>query len=107
MSTTLELVSSEREGKEIPGIEGPGAYLVLVSDVDPKGTSAVFAITSSQDKNGSIFRCSTSVGSSSETLTIAWPAVDAKPRLVYMALPKDEGNRSFKVKVVGIDSVAQ
>jgi len=101
---TIELISSERGGVTITGIPDNGSYIVLVSDQNPEGASAIFMVTAAKNKGGRVFRASNSEGSSSEQLTILWYA-GISPVLTYATPPKDEGNRTFKLKVIGIDDL--
>jgi fibronectin-binding autotransporter adhesin len=82
----------------IPGTRTYGAYYILVSDVNNTGSSAVFMITGSNARAGSVFRGTATAGANNEHLTIVWNQGET-PSLKFMNMPNNPTGATYSYRV--------
>jgi hypothetical protein len=100
LSITDEVTLSDSGEDQIviPGTDTSGSYLILVSDISDHGSSAIFLITGSLGKGGSVFRATSTSGTKDEHLTIVWMP-DDRPRLRFMQPPSNPDGTNYTYRI--------
>lgn len=100
----VTLVDNAAESIDIPDTMTYGSYQIFVSDTNNTGTSAIFNVSGSTGRAGSVARVTSCPGAKGESLHITWLA-DQHPQLTYLDAPSPATGASYVYNIRVLKSI--